>query len=112
MGVVVSAATFVVVHISSKNANINSHHLSINFNEFKSFYEINAKRWRCDFCNVVFRSFRGDFVFNFKGIDKFRYLYWKKLKKKQEIQEEQCENMRFVIEELRADIDKFKKGEL
>lgn len=53
----------------------------IKFKDFKKFYELNPKRWRCE-TSYVFCSIKDDFVksevFGFKFIDECKYRLWRR----------------------------------
>jgi hypothetical protein len=86
----------------------------IKFKDFKKFYELNPKRWRCE-TSYVFCSIKGDFdeyeVFMFKFIDECKYRLWRRRCNKVSANKERAAATQRMLDAVKEDIANAKAQE-
>lgn len=86
----------------------------IKFKDFKKFYELNPKRWRCE-TSYVFCSIKDDFyeyeVFMFKFIDECKYRLWRRRCNKVSANKERAAATQRMLDAVKEDITKAKAQE-
>lgn len=86
----------------------------IKFKDFKKFYELNPKRWRCK-TSCVFCSTKDDFyeyeVFMFKFIDECKYRLWRRGCDKRNANKERAAATQRMLDAVKEDIASAKAQE-
>lgn len=85
----------------------------IKFNDFKKFYELNPKRWRCEtdyvYCQVGSEYDREAFSFSF--IDKCKYKIWRRKCDKHKVNQKHNQSTQRMLDAVKEDITKAKEKE-
>lgn len=105
---IVALTVFVVWRCDKRQYN------KIKFKDFKKFYELNPKRWRCE-TSYVICSIKYDFakyeVFAFNFIDECKYRLWRRGCDKRNTNKKHAESIQRMLDAVKEDIDAAKAKE-
>ena len=85
----------------------------IKFKDFKKFYELNPKRWRCEtdyvICQINAEYDCEAFMFNF--VDKCKYKLWLRNRNKRDVDQENMKSVQRMLDAVKKDVAKAKVKE-
>ena len=86
----------------------------ITFKNFKKFYELNPKRWRCETDYVqcrIDKEYNYE-AFNFSFIDECKYRIWRRKRAKHNVNQKRNKSIQRMMDAVKEDIASAKKNEM